>query len=126
MDNHMYSAIDFNTILEKKFSENIEKYSDDIKYLKYNDLILEFDKIFEEKYFTETALDLLYDVYRKYSICNVVLYPLFAVYEKYRREEERFSEFNIDKIEKSVYTTHSYIESYETVKNIIMEFNKSM
>ena len=124
MDNHMYSAIDFNTILEKKFSENIEKYSDDIKYLKYNDLILEFDKIFEEKYFTETALDLLYDVYRKYSICNVVLYPLFSVYEKYRRKEERFSEFNIDKIEKSVYTTHSYIESYETVKNIIMEFNK--
>ena len=124
LNNYNYLAEDFNTILEKKFNDNIGKYPADISCLKYNDLILEFDKIFEEKYFSESALDLLYDVYRKYSICNVIFYPLFAVYEKYRRKEERWSEFNISQIEKSVFKTHSYIESYEIVKNIIMEYNR--
>lgn len=124
LNNYNYLAEDFNTILEKKFNDNIGKYPADISCLKYNDLILEFDKIFEEKYFSESALDLLYDVYRKYSICNVIFYPLFAVYEKYRRKEERWSEFNISQIEKSVFTTHSYIESFEIVKNIILEYGR--
>ena len=125
IQNSYYLAEDFNNILEKKFNDNIGDYPKDISCLKYNDLILEFDKIFEEKYFSESPLDLLYNVYCKYSICNVILYPLFAVYEKYRRKEERWSEICISQIEKSVYKTHSYIESYETVKNIIMELNKT-